>query len=83
MRYDRIERLWSQVREVGISSIQGYSGDEAGQWLPSNIFKFVLGHEQLSKCIDIPVVAKAISLAFNAVGWKLRTVRQDGTRIII
>ena len=66
MRYDRIERLWSQVREVGISSIEGYSGDEAGQWLPSNIFKFVLGNEQLSKCINIPVVAKAISLAFNA-----------------
>ena len=66
VRYDRIERLWSQVREVGISSIEGYSGDEAGQWLPSSILKFVLGDEHLRPCIDIPVIANATSLAFNA-----------------
>ena len=72
MRYDRIERLWSQVRAVGISSIQGYSGDEAGQWKPSDIFKFVLGHSELSKCLAIPVCGNAVSLAFNAAYFEER-----------
>ena len=41
--FDRIERLRSQMRSVGISRIQGHSGDdEAVQWKPSDVPTAVL-----------------------------------------